>query len=98
MDIIAPLDILPLYVKEGAVIPVGTPMNYINEKSIDSLEIRIYPFENDGKTQIDVETFDTVIPIVYEAKNGNHTVCIPETDIKLTVKCMNNSAIKVVKN
>lgn len=98
MDIVADLDILPLYVREGSVIPVGPRMNYVNEKSIDSLEIRVYPFENEGRTQIDAETFDTVIPIVYEAKNGNHTVHIPETDINLTVKCMNNSTIKVVKN
>ena len=48
--------------------------------------------------EIDAETFDTVIPIVYEAKNGNHTVYIPKTNINLTVKCMNNSIIKVVKN
>ena len=98
MDIIAPLDVLPLYVREGAVIPIGTRMNYVNEKSIDSLEIRVFPFERDGKTQIDAETFATVNPIVYEAKNGNHTVYIPKTNINLTVKCMNKSIIKVVKN
>ncbi len=98
MDIVADLDILPLYVREGSVIPVGPRMNYVNEKNIDSLEIRVYPFESDGRTQIDVETFDDVIPVMYEAKDGKHTVYIPETDIKLTVKCMSDSTVTVVKS
>ncbi len=38
----APLDVLPLYIKAGAVIPIGPDVQYTEEKSWDNLEIRIY--------------------------------------------------------
>ena len=38
----APIDILPLYVKAGSIIPFGPEVQYANER-IDPLTIRIYP-------------------------------------------------------
>ena len=37
-----PLDIIPLYVKAGAILPVGPEVQYATEKPWDNLEIRIY--------------------------------------------------------
>lgn len=39
----APVDIIPLYVKAGSIIPVGPSVQYATEKSWDDLQIRIYP-------------------------------------------------------
>jgi alpha-D-xyloside xylohydrolase len=41
-----PLEILPLYVKAGSIIPFGPFVQYANEKPLDKLEIRIYPGAN----------------------------------------------------
>jgi len=38
----APIDIMPLYVKAGSIIPMGPFVQYANEKH-DPVEIRIYP-------------------------------------------------------
>jgi alpha-D-xyloside xylohydrolase len=38
-----PLDIIPLYVKAGSIIPFGPSVQYAEEKKWDHLEIRIYP-------------------------------------------------------
>jgi alpha-D-xyloside xylohydrolase len=38
-----PLDIIPLYIKAGSIIPVGPNVQYAEEKRWDTLEIRIYP-------------------------------------------------------
>ena len=38
----APIDKIPLFVKAGSIIPIGTKIQYATEKS-DPLEIRIYP-------------------------------------------------------
>ncbi len=38
-----PIDILPLYVKAGSIIPFGPKVQYATEKKWDDLEIRIYP-------------------------------------------------------
>lgn len=39
----APLDIMPLYVKAGTILPWGPKVQYATEKKWDNLEIRIYP-------------------------------------------------------
>lgn len=38
-----PIDIIPLYVKVGSIIPLGPDVQYATEKRWDNLEIRIYP-------------------------------------------------------
>lgn len=39
----APIDIIPLYVKAGSILPFGPKVQYATEKKWDNLEIRIYP-------------------------------------------------------
>lgn len=39
----APIEILPLYVKAGSIIPMGPHMEYATEKPADNIELRIYP-------------------------------------------------------
>lgn len=53
----APLDTLPIFIKAGSIIPNFEPMNYIGEKSIETLIVDIYPgngkysyYEDDGET------------------------------------------------
>lgn len=41
-----PLDMIPVYVKAGSVLPVGPAVQYAEEKKWDILEIRIYPGGN----------------------------------------------------
>ncbi len=42
----APMDIMPLYVKAGSVLPWGPDVQYSTEKNWDDLEIRVYPGED----------------------------------------------------
>jgi alpha-D-xyloside xylohydrolase len=42
----APIDIMPLYVKAGSIIPMGPVMEYATEKPADKIELRIYPGAN----------------------------------------------------
>jgi alpha-D-xyloside xylohydrolase len=41
-----PLNIIPLYVKAGSMLPIGPDVQYAEEKKWDDLEIRIYPGAN----------------------------------------------------
>jgi alpha-D-xyloside xylohydrolase len=41
-DKAAPIDIVPLYVKAGSILPVGPKVQYATEKKWDNLEIRVY--------------------------------------------------------
>lgn len=53
-----PIDIIPLYVKAGSILPFGPDVQYTGEKPLNELEIRIYPgadgnwtlFEDEGDT------------------------------------------------
>ncbi len=38
-----PIDILPLYIKAGSILPWGPKVQYAEEKKWDNLEMRIYP-------------------------------------------------------
>jgi alpha-D-xyloside xylohydrolase len=55
----APIDIMPLYVKEGSIIPMGPLVEYATQKPADTLEIRIYKGANGTFT-------------LYEDENDNY--------------------------
>src|SRR5205085_10230743 len=57
----APIDVVPMYVRAGAIIPMGPDMNYVGEKPFDPLTLVVYTdakgeasarvYEDDGATQ-----------------------------------------------
>lgn len=55
----APIDIMPLYVKAGSIIPLGPQVQYATEKKWKELSIRLYP-GNDASF------------ILYEDENDNY--------------------------
>ncbi|MBN1927560.1 MAG: DUF5110 domain-containing protein [Prolixibacteraceae bacterium] len=55
----APIDIMPLYVKAGSILPIGPKVQYAEEKKWDNLEIRIYEGADGGFT-------------LYEDENDNY--------------------------
>jgi alpha-D-xyloside xylohydrolase len=42
----APIDIIPLYVKAGSIVPMGPVMQYATEKPANNIELRVYPDAN----------------------------------------------------
>ena len=42
----APLDSVPMFVRGGAIIPVGPALNYLGEKPVDLITFNIYPDES----------------------------------------------------
>ena len=54
-----PIDIIPLYVRSGSIIPLGPKVQYATEKDWDNLEIRVYPGANGSFT-------------LYEDENDNY--------------------------
>ena len=43
IDASAPIDIMPLYVKAGSIVPMGKEMEWATQKPADTIELRIYP-------------------------------------------------------
>ena len=60
INVEAPLDTVPLFVRAGAMIPTAPPMNYVGEKRWDPITFNVYPddqgrasgrlYEDDGAT------------------------------------------------
>jgi alpha-D-xyloside xylohydrolase len=46
----APVNILPLFVKPGSIIPMGPFIQYSSEKPADPIEVRVYPGADGGFT------------------------------------------------
>lgn len=57
-NVLCPLDEVPIFIKEGAIIPTQEPLNYIGEKEITQLTLDVYPlksntfmmYNDDGKS------------------------------------------------
>jgi len=47
INVDAPLDVVPMFVRGGAMIPVGPSLNYVGEKPFDPITFKIYP-DNTG--------------------------------------------------
>lgn len=80
----APLDKIPLFVKAGSIIPFGKVMQYTNEKSADTLEIRVYKGESAEFTLYEDEGDN------YEYEKGKHTLISFNWDEKKQVLTIGN--------
>jgi alpha-D-xyloside xylohydrolase len=76
----APIDIIPLFVKAGSIIPIGPKVQFAAEKKWDNLEIRIYEGANGEYT-------------LYEDENDNYNY---EKGVYSTIDFSWNDAKKVL--
>jgi alpha-D-xyloside xylohydrolase len=68
------LDTMPLYLREGAVVPLGPVMRWVGERPADPLTVVVAPFEAAGRTELRVPLDGREVTIRYEARAGRHTV------------------------
>jgi alpha-glucosidase len=57
----APLEIVPMFIRAGAVIPMGPEMNYVHEKTADPITFMIYPNQK-GQAETTLYEDDGVSP------------------------------------
>jgi len=69
-----PIDIIPLYVKAGSILPIGPKVQYATEKKWDDLEIRVYP-GTDGKFTLYEDENDN-----YNYEKGSYSTILFEWD------------------
>ncbi|OPZ29056.1 MAG: Alpha-xylosidase [Lentisphaerae bacterium ADurb.BinA184] len=94
----AGLERLPLYLREGALVPLGPVMNYVDEKPTDEIELVVAAFSGDGVSRFNVPLGRHTVPVRYESRNGQHTVHIGPTDARVTVRPMGRKRIKVERS
>lgn len=78
----APFEQMPLFVKEGSIIPSGPEIQYTDEKPADTLTIRIYAgrdcaftlYEDEGTNYNYEKGACSTIKFSWDEKNGNLTI------------------------
>jgi alpha-D-xyloside xylohydrolase len=78
----APMDIIPLFVKSGSIIPMGKFIQFARQKPEDTLEIRIYQgangrfelYEDEGDNYNYEKGKFTIVPLSWD--NGKSTLTI----------------------
>ena len=68
------LDTMPLYLREGAVIPMGPVTQWVGERPCDPLTLVVAPFEGDGLTELAVPVDGRQVTVRYRAEAGRHRV------------------------
>lgn len=79
---LAPIDIMPVYVKAGSIIPFGPAVQYSSEKAWDNLEIRVYPgadgqfilYEDEGDNYNYEKGMFSEITFTWDDAHGNLTI------------------------
>jgi alpha-glucosidase len=79
----APLETVPLYVRGGAVIPMGPEMNYVGEKATDPLTFEIYP-DAQGKAQVTLYEDDGVSPAYKNGVERRTTVTYQSSELNVS--------------
>ena len=78
----APIDQIPLFVKEGAIIPMQSGLSYANEKVEGPMDIKVYPgvdgsfelYEDEGDGYRFEQGEFSLIPFTWTQKTGTLTI------------------------
>ena len=79
-----PIDIIPLYVKAGSILPMGPDVQYAAEKKWDNLEIRVYPAA-DGEFTLYEDEYDN-----YNYEKGAYSTIAFQWDDERKVLIIND--------
>jgi len=88
IEVEADLDTLPLYIREGAIIPMGPLMQYVGEKPVEEIDLLISPFTTPGETTVPVPVNDEWVDVRYSFDGSEHKVDIGKTEVKFNVQML----------
>lgn len=89
------LETIPLYIREGAIIPMGPAMNYVDERATEALTLLVSLFAGDGHTEFTIPVNDEGVPVVYSACRGSHTLAIGPTSVACHVEPLGDGRLDV---
>ncbi len=97
IEVTADLETLPLYVREGAVIPMGPVMPYVDAEPTRELTLRVVPFAADGETRFSVPLDGEWLPVTYTAAQNQHTLTVGCTEVRVDVQVLGQGRVQVVR-
>jgi alpha-glucosidase len=79
----APLETVPLYVRGGAIVPMGPEMNYVGEKATDPVTFEIYP-DGQGRAEVSLYEDDGLSPAYRNGVERRTTVRYQAPEINVS--------------
>jgi alpha-glucosidase (family GH31 glycosyl hydrolase) len=67
---------MPLYLREGAVVPMGPVMRHVGERPTDPLTVVVAPFRRAGRTELRLPLDGREVTVRYRARAGRHQVTV----------------------
>ena len=84
----ADIETMPLYIREGGLIPMAPVMDYVDAVRTEEIELKVSLFTGNGRTYFEVPVNDEIIPLEYVAENGRHTLTIGKSDVRFNVQAL----------
>jgi alpha-glucosidase len=97
MDIVVDIERLPLYIREGSIIPMGPVMQFVGEKPLGSVSLLVAPFAGEGETCFDIPLGGETLRVSYTARDGKHSLRLPEASVEFNVQCLGTVALEVIR-
>lgn len=98
IDVDADLRTIPLYIREGGIVPLGPVMNYVNEKPTDELTVRLGAFASDGRSEFAAMIDGKEVPMAYECKGGKHTLAVGACEAVLRAEAAGVADVTIETN
>jgi alpha-D-xyloside xylohydrolase len=95
MDVDADIETIPLYIREGGIIPMGPVMNYVDEVRTEKIDLFVSPFETEGHNTFRVPVNDELVDVNYAAVAGEHTVSIGRSAVAFQVHVLGQKNVSV---
>ncbi len=93
----APLDIIPLYVRAGAMIPYGPEMDYVGQHPLDPLSLELYQPAEQGSLEI-FEEDQPSIGVESKFQDGVLSLIITNSPASVQVTCYGTKVSRMIVN
>jgi len=96
IEVEAGLATLPLWLREGALVPMAPVMDFVGQRPIDELTLRVVPLRSDGTRTLSIPTPSGDIEVTYQALEGRHEIRLaPDLRVQVEVVGGNAPAIDI---
>jgi len=92
-----PLSRFPLYIKEGGIIGLQPVMNYVDEKKVDTLILRIAPLSSKGVTTTTLIVNGKKVPVTYQSVKGKHLVTVGKGEFSVKIEGSLSKKAKITR-
>ena len=85
MRVEADLETMPLYIREGGIVPMGPVMNYVDEKRTGTVDLLVALYNGDGRSAFSVPVNGELVAVEYKSSRRKHVINVGASSAKFNV-------------